>query len=183
MSLRNIPQADEADQIFIDRVIKHGHFIQYVSDAIDEPTDEPAFAYSCGAFENYGAPELVVLALDSEPSKGIINTFMEEFKEGTRYRCGIKEIGLLNDDIPIVFLEAGDVARDEYATWADWYYEREYFPLWQIIWPTRDGLFPWDQGYPEDLAAEQLNLTGLSWSEALAKAIVGETPPDPPTRA
>ncbi|MNL71313.1 hypothetical protein D3C87_1964450 [compost metagenome] len=32
----------------------------------------------------------------------------------------------------------------DYVGYARWYYEGNDFTLYQIVWPSRDGHFPWD---------------------------------------
>lgn len=159
MSLRGKSVTDPADQTWIDLVARYGHAVVKVADRVDEPTDEPAFAYSIGAYESYGAPELILFGLDGDPSADIINDFMEQYVAGRRFRCGVPELGLVRGDIPMILLETSPTVGLGYATFADWYYEREHFPLWQMFWPARNGCFPWDRTYPAGLVGRQPDLT------------------------
>ncbi len=33
----------------------------------------------------------------------------------------------------------------DYVGFARWYYRRQHFPLYQIIWPSNDGHYPWSE--------------------------------------
>jgi hypothetical protein len=168
MSLRGQTLPDPADQRWIDLVAEHGHAIVKVGDAVGKPTDLPEFAYSMGAFESYGAPELIVFGLDRDDAAAIINDFMADYAGGRRFRPGVPEYGLVGGGLPVVFLEADPVAGTAHATFADWYYERAPFPLWQLFWVAGNGCFPWDDGYPADMAGLQPDLTAGGFAGRVA---------------
>ena len=159
MSLRGKSLPDLRDQRWIDLVAEHGHAIVKVADAIDEPSGDPPFAYSLGAFESYGAPELIVFGLEDSVAASVINEVMDEYQAGRRFHPGAHEIGVFEDGIPAVFREVQAKRAIDYATYADWYYEREPFPLWQLFWPAKNGCFPWDCDYPAELRGWQPDLT------------------------
>ena len=160
MSLRGKTLPDPADQHWIDLVAEHGHAMVMVADAVDEPTGLPEFAYSMGAFESYGAPELILFGLDRDDAAAIINGAMDDYVAGRRFELGVPEHGLIEGDIPIVFHEADPGGARAFATHADWYYERAPFPLWQIVWPAKNGSFPWEAACPADVRRLQVDLTG-----------------------
>jgi hypothetical protein len=43
------------------------------------------------------------------------------------------------------FLEVLPRYYSDYVGFALWYYRKRKFPLYQIVWPNNDGLYPWDQ--------------------------------------
>lgn len=45
---------------------------------------------------------------------------------------------------------AQEPVKKEYMTWADWYYKREDFPILQCVWPTTNGIWPWDKDADEE---------------------------------
>jgi uncharacterized protein DUF4262 len=163
MSMRGRSVADPADQQWIDLVARHGHAVMRVSDAVDQPTGEPGFAYSTGAYESYGAPELILFGLDGDTGAGIINDFMADYTSGRRFACGAPEHDLIAGEWPVVFLETSWELGRSYAAWTDWYYERQPFPLWQLFWPAKNGSFPWDAAYPADMIGLQPDLTGAAF--------------------
>ena len=164
MSLRGRTVDDPRDQRWIDMVAEFGHAIVKVADLVDKPTDEPNFAYSLGAFESYGTAELIIFGLDNDIAAGIINDIMYDQEEGRRFACGVPEYEVVGGGHPVVFLEADPRKAIDYATLADWYYERQPFPLWQMVWPAKNGRFPWEPGCPADMEGLQPDLTpGSDW--------------------
>lgn len=150
MSMRGKTAEIPRDQVWIDMVAKHGHAINMVVDDPGEPSGQPPFAYSIGGWESYGAPELIIFGLRRELEESMINTVMASHVAGRRFRCGVPEEQVIQD-VPVYFLEVDpDLAR-VYATFTDWYYEREPFPLWQIVWPDKNKCFPWEPAYSGDL--------------------------------
>ena len=159
MSLRGRSLPDPDDQEWIDLIARFGHAIVKVADRADEPTAEPPFAYSLGAFESYGVPELILFGLEGDVAAEIINGIMDECRRGKRFRSGVPIHDIFGGDVPAVLLETDPARALNYATHADWYYERQPFPLWQIYWPAKNGCFPWDTGYPVEMAGWQPDLT------------------------
>jgi len=178
MTLRNVPQEDERDQAFIDGIIEHGHMVMQVASTADDPSDEPAFAYSVGGFEAYGAPEIVISGLKLELMHKMINNFMACWKDGDRFELGVRYPGFI-EGFDIVCLEASKEALRTHATFADWYHERKPFPLWQMIWPGAvDGEFPWDVPEGHELHDLQENLTDHQWgSWKVVNAVVSADHP------
>ncbi|WP_395613778.1 DUF4262 domain-containing protein [Allosphingosinicella sp.] len=167
MSLRGKTVDNPADQRFIDMVAQHGHAVMRVSDGEDEPSEEPGFVYSLGAFESYGALELIIFGLAEDLATEVINFAMDEYVAGRRFTCGVPEYGLLGGDFPVVFQETHPDAAQAFATFADWYYERAPFPLWQIVWPGKTVGFPWEDGCADEVKHAQIDLTGQHWHRAL----------------
>ena len=164
MSLRGKVFDDPRDQRWIDMVAEYGHAVVKVADPMDEPTDEPNFAYSLGAFESYGAPELIIFSLDNDVAAGIINDIMDDYQAGRRFACAVPEFEVVGGGHAVVFLEADPLKAAEYARFTSWYYERAPFPLWQLAWPASNGSFPWEPDYPHDLLDDQPDLTpGANW--------------------
>ena len=164
MTLRNVPQADERDQAFINDVIKYGHMVLAIASKVDDPLDGPEFSYSVGGFEAYGAPEIVISGLRRELRHSMTNHFLECWKKGERFEPGLRYPGFI-EGFDVVFLEASKTALRTHATYADWYNERKPFPLWQMIWPGAvTGEFPWDVEDGNEFFDLQENLTGTPWA-------------------
>jgi hypothetical protein len=164
MSLKGQPQTDPLVQSYLDMIEKHGHAVMSVSDRVDEPTGTPNFSYSTGAFESYGAPELIVFGLSSKLHLWMINEFYRRLNEGDQLGTGEQIEGFL-EGFPVVFVEAGERAADDYMNFTRWYYEDEAFPVWQLVWPcANSGNFPWDSSCPQDVIDAQPDLSRLGFS-------------------
>lgn len=82
---------------------------------IMEGEGEPCFSYSIGINKKQGKPDLVVVGLKRELAHSIINNYKDRLLEGE-----VIEPGKFYSD----FLGGFDVL--------------------QLIWPTTDGVWPWD---------------------------------------
>lgn len=148
MSMRGKTVADPREQGWIDLIAEHGYAINLViDDDPNEPSGEPPFAYSLGAWESFGAPELIVFGLRRDVGSDMISHVMALHRQGLRFQTGVPVTGVLRDNIPVYFLEVDPAHVRAFAHFADWYYEGEPFPLRQMVWPDRNGKFPWEAGY------------------------------------
>jgi hypothetical protein len=164
MSLKGKPQADPLDQSYLDKIEKYGHAVMSVADRVDEPTGEPNFSYSTGAYESYGAPELIIFGLSSKMHHWMINEFYHRLQKGEQIGTGVEVDGFL-EGYPVVFAEAGDKAALEYMNFTRWYYEGETFPVWQMFWPgVNSRKFPWEEDCPQDIIDAQPDLTAQGFA-------------------
>jgi len=164
MSLKGKPQADPLDQSYLDKIEKYGHAVMSVADRVDEPTGEPNFSYSTGAYESYSAPELIIFGLSSDMHHRIINEFYFRWNNGTQFIPG-EEVTEFLEGFPVVFVEAGDRAALDYMNFTRWYYEGEPFPVWQIFWPgVNSRKFPWEEDCPKEIIDAQPDLTAQGFA-------------------
>ena len=49
----------------------------------------------------------------------------------------------------VISSKVADRYYPDYVGFARWFYRRRQFPLYQIIWPNTDGLYPWDTNAPD----------------------------------
>lgn len=164
MSLKGKPQTDPLDQSYLDKIEKHGHAVMSVADRVDEPTGEPNFSYSTGAYESYGAPELIIFGLSSKMQHWMINEFYNRLQKGEQFVPGAEVSGFL-EGYPVVFIEAGERAARDYMNFTRWYYEGEPFPVWQLVWPgVNSRKFPWDADCPQDVIDAQPDVSATGFA-------------------
>jgi hypothetical protein len=96
-----------------------------------------------------------LFGLRREIAHWIINEYAsraksEKFIPGRRYE------GFL-EDFDVIFIEVDyRIASREYTAWTHWYYNREPFPLLQLVWPARgNGAFPWESAFPSETVKQQ----------------------------
>jgi hypothetical protein len=151
MSMRGKAVENARDRQWLELIAEHGFAINMVMDDAGEPTDEPPFAYSLGAWESFGAPELIVFGLRRDIASSMIGHAMALHQAGRRFQTRVPEHGVIQGNVPVYFLEVDPALAKVYATFTDWYYEHGDFPLWQIIWPDKHGAFPWEAAYAGNL--------------------------------
>jgi hypothetical protein len=149
----------EADEAIIRNVCKYGCHI--VGIGADE--HGPGYEFSIGLFLNYRQAELVIFGLDPDVSVPIINDVRDRAAKGQKFF-----VGDVSEDIlvghKVCFVEVPLVLYPEYLGTAIWFYGNppRRFPCLQIVWPDREGRFPWDAGCDAGVKACQPLLKSLS---------------------
>jgi hypothetical protein len=75
---------------------------------------------------------------------------------------GVKTPGIFGN-ADAVFLPVAKSAYAEHLGWSRWFYRGDNFECLQLVWPDREGKFPWEKGFDNDLATSQTDLTGGGW--------------------
>jgi hypothetical protein len=118
--------------------------------------DEPEYAFSVGLYYSYSHPEIVIMGLNSNTAKCIINDIAELIENGATF-----EICSLYDEIvkgyPVAFIEVNISNYREYLGYANWFYSSlpSPYPALQMVWPDKEGKFPWQDGYDEHFRSLQ----------------------------
>ena len=115
----------------------------------------PAFAYTLGLWETLAHPELIVIGFRRDTAHTVLNDCGGRIRQGEKLRAGMVDQEVLRG-YPVVYVDM----RPEHApTWtgaALRHYRAKGIPHFlQIVWPDRDGRFPWDRGAPEDFRKAQ----------------------------
>jgi len=142
---------DEEDVKFLQTLEKWGWFVTKVGAG----DGEPAFAYSIGFYENFHHPEIVLLGLDLGVMHRLINEAGARIREGDKFQDGQK---YLLQGCPCVFRRVNPTRYDALLHYAVWYYDSSYFPVLQLVWPDKAGLFPRDVGFDERFRNDQPSL-------------------------
>ncbi len=138
------------EQLILDNIRRYG----WHSTSVGCELDTAIFAYTVGLFRTFRHPELLVFGLSPESSHRI-------FSSAARLiACGRP----LDTDAPNEELLPGrccicvDVPARQYADIvrsACWYYNGNRFPLYQVVWPSDDGLYPWHPTAPDAFTRAQ----------------------------
>ncbi|MGH6679571.1 MAG: DUF4262 domain-containing protein [Bradyrhizobium sp.] len=140
----------EADKVVIRNVRESGCHI------VGIPNGDPEFAFSIGLFLNYDHPEIIIIGLDGDDAAVIINDIRDRAAKGRKFSDGDICDDLLADH-KVCFVEVPLEAYANYLGIAIWFYEKlsRPFPCLQMVWPDREGRFPWDPGAGEDFKKYQ----------------------------
>lgn len=145
-----------AEQNVVDNIKKFGWIVTTVMDRIDEPTDEPNFAYSTGLYETFNKPEILIVGLKPDLSHILINNIGYDYKNKRQFQIGKLHDGIL-DKFDCLLIDVEKKYYKNYFGQSLWYYQNEGFPVTQIIYPTINGFFPWDDAFPKNLKQPILN--------------------------
>ncbi|GJL95733.1 MAG: hypothetical protein DHS20C05_21380 [Hyphococcus sp.] len=143
---------DSNDKKVFDNIEHHDCHVISVANRVGE--EGPIFSYSIGLQTSLGCPELLIIGLSSKLAHAMINGYRDDIKAGREFIAGEFYSGFL-EGFDVLLIEANQTARKKYAIWADWYHERKEFPLFQCIWPTTSGVWPWSANASDDLKSDQ----------------------------
>jgi hypothetical protein len=110
-----------------------------------------------GLYENFHHPEIVRFGLELEVMHRLINDAGSRIREGQKYEEGQRYNDLLQSP-PCAFRRVNPNRYDGRLNYAIWYYEGSNFPVLQLVWPDKEGLFPWDGGFDERITNNQPSL-------------------------
>lgn len=144
-------QASEpGDQKLLDNVRQYGwHCMNVFGDDEHEP-----FSYTIGLFQTYGHPELLIYGLSEETSHAILCIAAEAAARGQPLNMN-EPTGELLEGYSCVFVPVPLKEYPEHVGFARWYYEGDNFPIQQIVWPSKEGYFPWHANATDSFRAVQ----------------------------
>ena len=130
--------SDSGDKKLLDNIAKYGWHCVHVS----AEDDLPPFSYTVGLFHTLKHPELLIYGISAESAHAILNIAVSAAQAGKALDLRKPTDDLLNG-YPCVFVEVPHAQYREHVGYGIWYYEGESFPVQQIVWPSRNGHFPW----------------------------------------
>ena len=107
--------------------------------------EQPGHSYSVGLWESFGQPEVLVFGLPEDIALDLINVVADEADQGTQFAAGTRHAGLLQD-YPVSLLDVPKALHGAFLQKACWAYEGEEFPVVQLVWPDKQGRWPWEDG-------------------------------------
>jgi hypothetical protein len=112
---------------------------------------------------NFETHELIVFSLRRDIAHDTFWHLYRELEAGKRFPVGERSDVFLSDSAGVLL----PVSSQQYRThlgWSRWFYGNDDFQCLQLVWPDRDGLFPWSIGAPDGLRGAQPDLTEGNWS-------------------
>ncbi|HXU87235.1 MAG TPA: DUF4262 domain-containing protein [Methylomirabilota bacterium] len=110
-----------------------------------EDEEGPPFSYSVGVQKTSGAPEVMVIGLKQPIAHFVVNEYNTRVRAGERFLPGSRYDGFL-EGFRVQFEVVAAEHFDEYLGWDKWLYGGKNFEALQIIYPTTDGIWPWESG-------------------------------------
>lgn len=138
------------DRQVLDDVEAHGlHIVHVPGD-----DDAPGYSFSVGLWHSFEQPEVILFGLDREVAQDLLNAIADEASEDRKYLDGTR-----HDDVlvgyPVRFLAVPKERYAEHLGPAIRAYEGSDFPCVQLVWPDKQGRWPWDPGVREGFAEAQ----------------------------
>ena len=114
----------------------------------------PGFSFSVGNYHSTKHPEFIIFGLRPDVAHQILTLAIAGLKDGTIVDLSAPTDELLNGN-SCLFVKVPEAHYREHVGFGRWYYEGNSFPLYQIVWPSREGNFPWHAGAREAFRAAQ----------------------------
>ena len=146
--------------MFVSKVREHGWFGTRV---FDPDQESPDFSYSTGSYARTGFPEIIVFSLPKQVSHKILWDIYRDLEAGNAPLPQKKISGVFGEH-EAVFLPLHKDTYSEHLSWNQWFYRGNDFPCFQLVWPDREGLFPWENGFDLSFAEDQPDLTEVGWN-------------------
>lgn len=119
---------------------KHGCHVTHVM----EDDDGPSFTYSTGIEKLTGRPEVLVSGLEKDTAHFLVNEYNYRIKDGEVFEAGKFYDEFLNG-FQVTFREIDKKHYDDYLCCCQWYYKSDDFKALHMIWPSMEGVWPWEK--------------------------------------
>jgi hypothetical protein len=108
----------------------------------------PQFSFSVGLYCSFGHPEIMIMGLAPQVAHELINTIAVRIVGGEVF-VPAERIDDLVESFPCIFIPISIDHYQDNLGYGIWYYGslKQPFPALQLVWPDKQGLFPWDAGY------------------------------------
>jgi hypothetical protein len=106
----------------------------------------PAFVYTIGLYQTYKHPEIICFGLPTNLMSSIISHAGRLIKSGEKFNPNQPYQGFL-EGYSIQFLTVAQEHYPDYLGYAHWFYEGCHFPVVQLLWPDKQHLYPWEEGF------------------------------------
>ncbi|MFY9344320.1 MAG: DUF4262 domain-containing protein [Planctomycetota bacterium] len=131
-------------------VDEHGVHIAHV----DGDDDEPTFSFTIGLWHSFDQPEVIVFGMPEEVAAELLNSLADEAAENRKFLAETRHEGLLVG-YPVRLVALPRERYRDYLQAAVWAYEGDDFPAVQLVWPDKQGRWPWEPGVREGFASAQ----------------------------
>lgn len=130
---------DAGEKKALDDIEKYGCHVIHVL----EDEEGPPFSYSVGVQKTSGVPEVIVIGLKQTIAHFVVNEYNSRVRAGERFAPGTRHEGFL-EGFRVQFEVVTPAHFDDYLGWDKWLYGGKNFEVLQIIYPTTDGIWPWE---------------------------------------
>jgi hypothetical protein len=131
--------SDPAEQRVLDNIAKYGwHCLNIL-----EESSYPPFTFTIGLYHTWNFPELIVIGFKSDVAQAVFSSVADSLRAGKPLNLDMPNADLL-EGYSCYFVEVPKRQYREYVGFGRWFYQGNSFPLYQLVWPSKTGFFPWD---------------------------------------
>jgi hypothetical protein len=114
----------------------------------------PSYSYTVGLWESFEQPEVVVFGMPEDVAQDLLEALADDASEGKRFQAGERHEGLLVGYPVRLFALPADFAAARLSLLA-WAYEGAAVPVVQLVWPDKQGRWPWEPDVRDGFAEAQ----------------------------
>ncbi len=130
-----------------------------------EEDDLPPFAYSVGIEKTTGCPEIVVIGLKQPLAHFIVNEYNQRVRNSEKLEAGMLVSGFVGGfDCQLRAVHPSHYR--EYFGWNIWLYKSKKFRVLQLVYPTTDGVWSWEEAASDYFRRRQPLLDVIAAIEA-----------------
>ncbi|WP_010546067.1 DUF4262 domain-containing protein [Sphingomonas elodea] len=154
---------DALDRDFIEKVREYG----WAYTAVLADAQGPSFCFTTGLWLATGHPELILFSMKRDIARDVFADLFRDAKAGNRLAVG-QASNQVFSNLPAYAFPVAKRFYAEYLGRSRWFYDGDDFPCLQIVWPDRDGEFPWQQGFDLEFVDDQPDLTERGWPQEVS---------------
>ena len=143
---------DDHDRKLLSDVAQYGWHIPYI--LADETC--PGYAFSVVFYLKFGHPEVLVMGLSQPIAHQFINLVGGHLMTGRVFQPRERTDDLAQG-FPCSFIPIAIEHYREFLGYNGWFYRslKQPFPALQLVWPDKQGRFPWETDYDQKFSKLQ----------------------------
>ena len=141
----------------IDEIEEFGCHVTSVFDPEGKDID---FTYTTGIHKKQNQPELIIVGLRYKLAAWMANEYNRRIQSGKVFKNNTFYEGFL-DGFKIIFCPVSNEHKKEYLLSTNWLYKGIDYPAVQLIYPTVNGVWPWEEKSTESFKMLQPSLQEL----------------------
>jgi uncharacterized protein DUF4262 len=107
----------------------------------------PYWTFTIGVFLTWQHPELVVFGLRDTVAHELLTGLVERVEKHETFDPG-RDYDDVLESFDCRFVRVDPQWYSAFLGYAQWFYETvDGFPVLQLVWPDRQGRYPWEQAY------------------------------------
>lgn len=119
----------------------------------------PAFTFSVGFYYTFQQPEILIMGLRHDVALSLLNIAVVQMAGGKTFKP-FERVSSFAETYDCAFAPIEIEQYRDYLGYAIWFYRGlpQPFPALQLVWPDKQGRFPWEPDYDERFFSLQKKL-------------------------
>ncbi|MBB4000481.1 DUF4262 domain-containing protein [Aureimonas pseudogalii] len=153
---------DTSEMAFVAEVREHG----FIRTEVSGDREGPGFSYSTGFWVTTSQPEFIMFGMMGEAAHTVFWDLYRDAQAQAALSFG-KKTDRVFANLPACIFPIAKRFYADHLGWSRWFYRGDEFPCLQVVWPDREGVFPWEAGFDPAFSDRQSDLTEQGWQASL----------------